>query len=194
MNEDNITNTTKGIEKIGWGIIKWTFGVVVSLGILGAVFWALFYSVSLANFKAIISLRNWYQNTFWKVEAIIKTPRKGYPPFNPLYTVQPLNDPIYKYELAGTYTDHDTQTLRVKAYNGKIYSFTLVGQTINNGVEGIQNLIPTLPNQDLSKIGISVAWDDKRSLGQILSDANLNIPLNKGSAKMSLFIFLSGSK
>lgn len=176
------------IEKAGWNIIKSTIIVIFSLGLTIIIFWTLLYSNILANILPIITLRAWYQNAYWKVESLFLKSQRGYPPFKPLYIVQPIRDPLYKYSFVGKYFNSNSKTIELRAYNDRVYTFKLTGQTIDNGNDDLQNMTDTQPNQNLSKASIIVFWDDRRSLSQILDGANKGIPLNDDSNRIYIFV------
>lgn len=127
MAEDNPTETTEKVEKIGLGIIKWLAWGVPVLIVLGVFFWGLLYSNYLANISPIISIRNSYQNTYWAAAGLILG-NKTYPPTNPIYTIQPqepLVPGMNTYTMIGSFEklDADNALIYIKGSDQKTYIF-----------------------------------------------------------------------
>jgi hypothetical protein len=192
-------------------IIRWFFVVGLVVLAIGVSFWFLFYSPFIANDSIIISLRNWYQDTYWKVGGV-----------GPVYTIQPqkpLEQGKNTYTLIGTFSKLDLTkdyAIVLKDKDGNSYTFLanyfffkdtdlwlriLQTPNIHTLAIGILPGSGTKPpvnaillskySQTRVKDGqlavspatIAVRWNDKRTLSQILSDyqKGKDVPLNSDS-------------
>lgn len=174
------------VEKVGLGIIKWAIITTVTLGILGLIFWALFYSVYFANLPFVIPLRSWYQNTYWTAKNIVTKPTGKYPPSSPIYPIQPVNIGQFNYKFLGTFSKlNDTgSVVYLKGYDNNIYAFILTQSPDDIGIVANDN--PASP-----KNVVQILWNDPRTLQQILASykADSQTPLNSDSSPISLTYF-----
>ena len=215
--------STQWIEKIGWRIIKWTLGIVVTLGFLGGIFWAIFYWDYTANLTFIIPARIWYQNIYWQVEGRFVTKRNIYPPYDPIYTIQSvgtLGTTSNHYIFIGNFASIDiyTETMRLKGSDGKLYNFN-----VSRDVSPIQNqanqtvflpmlsiykyltddarrsesgIIDAAQMKFLTTDQIEVKWADNRSLYQIFNDyrKNIDTPINLNSQTYLILLERGGGQ
>ena len=183
-------------SKIG-SIVNTLILTLVSVSLIVVVFWALFYSVLLANFSFVIRARATYQDIYWGALSLIATPSKTFPPFEPIYTIESQNwSDGYLYTLLGKYDNIDPERglVAVRGYDGKIYTFKTTKKFQGEGfVES-----DLAPESDIVSLGgtafsnqsqITVRWDDKRTLYQLMQDYNKNPsePLNINSLKYFYF-------
>lgn len=206
-------DTATKIEKATWKVLWWIIGGAVTLGILAGIFWALFYSVQLANFSSIIPLRNWYQEVSWTIEnQLVQTLPK---PFDQTSTIEVFNSQtkdLYLYSLIGKFTSADLQNsiIRLIGFDGNTYAFNIdnLSDEDSNGnlVINVFELSRSNPKNpkfvSYSNINsspffssddyIKIEWLDKRSLMQIMNDLakNPTVPLNSDSNHVSSFIVL----
>lgn len=167
--------------RITWGIIKLALGLVLALSLLG-IFWFIFYSNGIANKPAIITIRDQYQTTYWNIKGIFFAKQRNYPPFSPIYTIQPINTSGYSYRFFGKFQNIDLGTgiITFMAFDNKNYKFTVPQVFIDN--------------RDTDIIGIPVGsvvqveWRDGRSLSVIIQNYSLNpqFPLNIKSNSFSV--------
>jgi hypothetical protein len=130
MNEDSWTEKAGNVEKVGWGVIRWTVYSVVTLLILGGVFWFFFYSDYLANNYSVASARNWYQDSYLKTKSLLSPEQPGNTQPNPVYTIQvqkPLESGSYTYTFVGTFSrlDVDKSLIFLRDKNERVYPFRI---------------------------------------------------------------------
>ncbi|HUD20016.1 MAG TPA: hypothetical protein VMR81_06265 [Patescibacteria group bacterium] len=180
--DDNVIvggKPSKKIDKRVW----WTVGIVAAFLYIGFLFWLLFYSVYVANLSFVIPLRAWYQNAYWQAEGVLWQKHRTYPPFNPIYAIQPISSDAktntYLYQFFGTFSSVDwrTRTLFMKGYDNNIYSFIIP--------------IAMIDNMDADTIGIDtpaaakniteIQWNDAREFQQMMIGYSKNklAPLNQ---------------
>lgn len=114
--------TPEKIEGALMTFIKWLAVVVVILGIIGGLFWLVFYSPFLANNNLVIPVRNQYSSVYSNV-AKTTTSQDNSP-----YAIQPQRSSISgenAYTLTGTYAgfDYNYYILYVKTSRSQIYAF-----------------------------------------------------------------------
>lgn len=212
MNEDTF-------QKLWWGIIKWTIGIIGTLAILGGIFRALFYSVNLANLSFIIPLRNWYQDTYWKAEWLFSKPQRRFPPFDPvynLYTDGIVSNETFHYIFRGYFVKLDdlNKLIFLGDSQGKRFIFYNDSWKENANTDndfpmfqitgnfpygrGAQSHVTIRGKDYLSNLPkntiFEVRWTDTRSLKQIEKDYALNPdkPLNlpgQTSGIVTIFIY-----
>jgi len=165
------TSPPKNNNKRVW----WAIGIVGGLAYLALLFWLLFYSVYAANIPFIIPLRNWYQDTYWKVERLVLKPVRTYPPFDPIYAIQVKNilpKIGYTYRLIGIFFGINSydKTLDIKSFNNHHYYFD-INESLRFTYSDIkpEDYIYGL-SKLLGKSIIEVEWNDQRSLYQIEKD------------------------
>jgi len=179
-----------------WGI-KLIVVITSIITIFSFLFWIVFYSVSFANQPSIISLRSWYQYTFWSTKDIFLEKENSAIPFEPVYTFQVqkwMDTNVYTFY--GKFVSIDTlqQIIYLQGYDSKTYTFRVSNEFIKR--QGYFDFVGInyAPNQDIVNIDnlpftenskIKIFWDDSRTLKQIMSDysENPSEPLN----------FISGS-
>lgn len=174
MDGDNISKTTEGIEKTGWGIIKWAIISIVSLSILSGVFWALFYSVYLANFEFIVPLRIRYQDTFWKAEGLFLTKNPIKPPFDPVYEIQVQSaksgngESLFFYSAWGKVSkiDLNNSVVTLTGFDNKTYIFKID----KSRAENVNDAYLATGGH----LTIQVFWMDKTLMRQLIKDYNDN--------------------
>lgn len=177
MNEENFKN-------LFWGTVKWVLVVAVTLGVLGGLFWAIFYSDYFANLPFIIATRNLYHFTNIQSEV------SQWPG-------------TFVYSFQGTFVGYDSKQdiLSLKAQDGKIYNFTtgrdLVFTPTSDGNYSPQDNSPGIDKTSVNNIKLDgtptssnslmqITWDDTRTLSQINTDyaENSSVPLNQKSTKI----------
>lgn len=185
--------------KVYFDVLKWTAGILVTLGAVAGV-WALLFSSYLANISFVIPLRLSFQENLWAAQKLIIKPVRRVPPFDPIYTIQvqaPENG-HYVYALWGKFdsVDINTDIVKLKGFDGNTYTF-VVGNNWKEIDNGSLGLPPAKPfdtvfinnhiNVDTSPYTkdsvIVIRWDDARTLYQLEREyaADPAIPLNKNS-------------
>lgn len=166
--------------------MKWTVGILIILSILGTFFWTIFYSVNFANFNFVIPLRNWYQDTYFKVIAVLVPSQKAFKPANLIWPIQVLDSTngMYTYRFLGTYSriNSSNQTLYLQGSDNRIYSFIIPRNQIQNEDPNISGLYTSSTNSIFD-----ITWTDKRTLSQILSifSKDPTIPINTDQSHIS---------
>lgn len=181
-------NETTGFEQAGRRLGRLVFplvGVVSAMAVLGAIFWLLFYAVETANLSMVIPLRNWYQDTYWKVEGVFQRPVRRYPPFDPIYTILTQDSSNgYSYLFAGTFVKIDVPTMKVYllGLDNREYAFTVTEKYMSTSRTLDSMLLPRPPAFGL----IEVIWNDKRTLSQVMADyrKNPDAPLNSSGGNL----------
>lgn len=174
MAGDNISKTAEGVEKTGFGFIKWVLDIVAGACILGGVFWALFYSIDLANYEFIVPLRIWYQDTIWKAEGLFLKKNPIKPPFVPVYEIQVqvaksakgVSFSLYSAWGKVSKIDLNNSIVTLTGFDNKTYIFKLEqsrAHDINDALYATEG-----------RLTVQVFWIDKRSMRQIIGDYNKN--------------------
>jgi len=216
MNENSLTETSQKVERVGWGIIKWMLGIVITFSLLAFSFWLLFYSNFFANLSFIVPLRNWYQNTYWGMESHFLKRQRDYPPFDPIYTTRVYRieaDRTFTFVFLGKFSDIDLpkQIIHLTGYDGNIYAFDISRSLYDDGKGAIWLHVASLENPLIinekvfprdnivnitgiipfsNKTVFQVYWNDSRTLNQIQSDyvKNGSQAINTGSPKKPDFV------
>jgi len=179
VNEDASTK----VEKIGWGIIKWTLGAVLTLVIICTLFWALLYSDLLANINFVIPVRILYQKAYLGTESRLLKTQNPFFPFKPIYPifVSLKTNNKFRYVIYGTFSKFDIteNTVYITGSDSKIYAF-VIPQSLFDNFDADSIAVRSSPDQ-IGTIGIE--WEDTRTLTQIKSDytQNPSNPLNSVS-------------
>lgn len=168
----------KGIPQTVIKIILFTVFILIIIGL----FWFIFYSVDIANEPLIITARDEYQTTYWKIKGIFFPKQRNYPPFDPIYTIQPVEIEDFTYRFFGKFQNIDLVT-------GMI---TLVGS--DNKTYYFETPKVIIKAEDPNIVGVSkdsmmqILLADKRTLKQILTvfSTDPQTPLNKYSLGFSV--------
>jgi hypothetical protein len=127
MNDNPEIGSTEKVEKVGWGIIRWTIYILLTLIIFGGVFWVLLYWSLPANNPSIIFLRNQYQDLVGKAQD---SPSLN---VNKIYEIQPqepLEVGLNTYTFVGKFSKVDAEQglIHLIGKRGKIYVFNIKSQ------------------------------------------------------------------
>jgi hypothetical protein len=158
MNEDAWTEQTGKIEKIGWGVVRWTIYIVITLLILGASFWFFFYSDYLANNYSVASARNLYQDSYLKTKNLLSPEQPVNTQLNPVYTIQvqkPLKEGSYTYTFVGTFSRLDVaqSLIFLRDKNEKVYPFRIDGYILKDPLNTWLTMF-TASNIDMLSSGV----------------------------------------
>lgn len=217
MDLDSTTNTLDQASEITTKIVKTILFSLISLLLLGILFWVIFYSEIAANIKVVKTARAYFQTAAWNIEALYKTKNSTFPPFDPIYTIQATNDTSLNtnYLLWGHFYDinflSDSALITIKGIDGQLYTFVIpnYNPTVLDGK--LQFTILYIPNTTANNyldyvapssidatenyFGgniIQIAWQDDRNLSQIVTNyqKDMNIPINiKNSASIKIIVF-----
>jgi len=187
-------DTTAKINGGGWSFVKWAVYSLVSVSILTTLFWLLFYSAYFANLSFIIQLRNWYQNTYWKVKSLAFSPVRAYPPFDPIYTISVDKSDVagvYRYSLWGKVSSVDlgNKAIYILGSDGNEYAFSLSSYGLSfSGPAGADF---GQEGMDIFKgAKVLASWQDARSLNSIKKayEQNRTAPVNRGAVGGNLIL------
>ena len=168
--------------------VKWAIIIVSTVIILIILFWAVFYSISPSNQTSIISLRNWYQHTFFSAKRAFVPKDERVANLDSIYTFQVqkwMDTNVYRF--SGTFVEIDTTSniIYLLGKDNKTYTFRLSSEFIKQE-QSVTSPVSYFPNQDIvnikdnlpftSQSKIELFWNDNRTLKEILTDHN-KIPL-----------------
>jgi len=184
--------------------IKWVIVITSIITVFLFLFWILFYSISPSNQTSIISLRNWYQHTFFSAKRVFIPKNERVANLDSIYTFQVqkwMDTNVYRFSGTFVKMDNASNVIHLLGKDNETYVFRLSSEFINSQ-QSVTSPVSYFPNQDIvnikddlpftNKTKIELFWDDNRTLKEILTDYS-KAPLEPLNNDSNRFFFLTKS-